>query len=106
MNMSRELIDLQSIETALRTLNRQSGGKWIFDDNKLHRKFVFGNFVQAMGFMTSAALLAEKMDHHPEWSNVYKTVEVALTTHSSGGVTQLDVDLARQMEDLAQPHDA
>ncbi|MYB34174.1 MAG: 4a-hydroxytetrahydrobiopterin dehydratase [Gammaproteobacteria bacterium] len=104
--MSRELIDQQEIETALTTLNQQSAGEWTFRDNRLHRKFAFGNFIQAMGFMMSAALAAEKMDHHPEWSNVYKTVEVALTTHSSGGVTQLDVSLARQMESLAQPHNA
>lgn len=104
--MSRELIDQQEIETVLTTLNQQSTGEWAFRDNRLHRKFVFGNFIQAMGFMMSAALVAEKMDHHPEWSNVYKTVEVALTTHSSGGVTQLDVDLAEQMESLAQPYNA
>ncbi|MCY4150524.1 MAG: 4a-hydroxytetrahydrobiopterin dehydratase [Gammaproteobacteria bacterium] len=105
-NMSRELIDQQKIETALASLNRLPAGDWTFRDSKLHRKFVFDNFIQAMGFMMSAALVAEKMDHHPEWSNVYKTVEVALTTHSSGGVTQLDVDLAKQMESLADLYGA
>src|SRR6202012_5479670 len=65
------------------------------------RKFVFKDFNQAFGFMTRAALVAEKMDHHPEWSNVYKTVEVTLSTHDAGGVTELDVKLARIMDKLA-----
>lgn len=104
--MSRELIDQPAIETALTALNRHATGRWTFSDDRLHRTFVFGNFIQAMGFMTSAALVAEKMDHHPEWCNVYKTVKVTLTTHSSGGVTQLDVELAEQLESLAQPYDA
>ena len=104
--MSRELIDQQAIENVITALNRQSAQEWTFTENKLCRKFVFGNFIQAMGFMMSAAIVAERMNHHPEWSNVYKTVEVALTTHSSQGVTQLDLDLAQQMEDLAQPFSA
>ncbi|MCY4051224.1 MAG: 4a-hydroxytetrahydrobiopterin dehydratase [Gammaproteobacteria bacterium] len=102
--MSRELLDQQAIKNAITILNLQSSGGWIYDDNKLCRKFMFKNFIQAMGFMMSAAIVSERMNHHPEWSNVYKTVEVALTTHSSGGVTQLDVDLAQQMEELAQPY--
>lgn len=62
------------------------------------KTFVFQNFVEAFGFMTQAALVAERMDHHPEWSNVYKTVNVLLTTHDAGGLTKLDVDLARAMD--------
>ncbi len=62
------------------------------------KTFVFQNFVEAFGFMTQAALVAERMDHHPEWSNVYKTVTVLLTTHDAGGLTKLDVDLARAMD--------
>jgi 4a-hydroxytetrahydrobiopterin dehydratase len=65
------------------------------------RKFVFKDFNQAFGFMTRAALVAEKMDHHPEWFNVYKTVEVTLSTHDAGGVTELDVKLAEAMNKLA-----
>lgn len=65
------------------------------------RKFVFADFNQAFGFMTRAALLAEKMDHHPEWSNVYRTVEVALSTHDAGGVTEKDIALARAMDSFA-----
>jgi 4a-hydroxytetrahydrobiopterin dehydratase len=65
------------------------------------RKFVFADFNQAFGFMTRAALIAEKLDHHPEWFNVYKTVEVTLATHDAGGVTELDVKLAEAMNRLA-----
>jgi len=65
------------------------------------KKFVFQDFNQAFGFMTRAALVAEKMDHHPEWFNVYKTVEVTLATHDAGGVTELDVKLAEAMDKLA-----
>jgi 4a-hydroxytetrahydrobiopterin dehydratase len=66
------------------------------------RTFVFKDFNQAFGFMSRVALLAEKMDHHPEWSNVYKTVNVALATHDAGGVTQLDIDMATKMDAYAQ----
>ena len=65
------------------------------------RKFTFKDFNEAFGFMTRAALVAEKMDHHPEWFNVYKTVEVTLSTHDAGGVTELDVKLAEAMNKLA-----
>ena len=65
------------------------------------KKFVFKDFNHAFGFMTRAALVAEKMDHHPEWFNVYKTVEVTLSTHDAGGVTELDIKLAEAMDRLA-----
>jgi len=65
------------------------------------RKYVFKDFNAAFGFMTRVALVAEKMDHHPEWFNVYKTVEVTLSTHDAGGVTELDIKLAQTMERLA-----
>lgn len=65
------------------------------------RKFVFKDFNAAFGFMTRAALTAEKMDHHPEWFNVYKTVEVTLATHDAGGVTELDIKLAEAMDRFA-----
>jgi 4a-hydroxytetrahydrobiopterin dehydratase len=67
----------------------------------IHRRFVFADFNQAFGWMTRVALVAEKLDHHPEWSNVYKTVDVTLTTHDAGGVTRLDIALASAMERLA-----
>jgi 4a-hydroxytetrahydrobiopterin dehydratase len=65
------------------------------------KTFTFKNFNEAFGFMTRAALVAEKMDHHPEWSNVYKTVEVTLSTHDAGGLTELDVKLAQAMDRIA-----
>jgi len=65
------------------------------------RTFVFKNFNEAFGFMARAALVAEKSDHHPEWRNVYKTVEVVLATHDAGGVTALDIGLAKAMNGIA-----
>jgi 4a-hydroxytetrahydrobiopterin dehydratase len=67
----------------------------------ISKKFVFADFNAAFGFMTRAALIAEKMDHHPEWFNVYKTVEVTLSTHDAGGVTDRDIQLAEAMDKLA-----
>lgn len=74
---------------------------WSRLNEKLHREFKFANFSEAFGFMTSAAIEAEKMNHHPEWFNVYNKVVVDLTTHSAGGITELDFELARKMDKLA-----
>ncbi|CCW35110.1 pterin-4-alpha-carbinolamine dehydratase [Chthonomonas calidirosea] len=71
--------------------------EWRYQDDKLQRTFKFTDFSQAWGFMSRVALMAEKMDHHPDWSNVYNTVNVALSTHDAGGVTELDLQLARHM---------
>jgi 4a-hydroxytetrahydrobiopterin dehydratase len=65
------------------------------------KSYRYKNFRQAFGFMAQAALIAEKMDHHPEWSNVYGKVDVVLTTHSAQGVTALDVNLAKKMDEIA-----
>lgn len=65
------------------------------------KTFVFKDFNEAFGFMARAALVAEKMDHHPEWRNVYKTVEVVLSTHDAGGVTARDIELAKAMNAIA-----
>ncbi|ADZ68678.1 putative Pterin-4-alpha-carbinolamine dehydratase 2 (PHS 2) (4-alpha-hydroxy-tetrahydropterin dehydratase 2) [Polymorphum gilvum SL003B-26A1] len=67
----------------------------------IRRTYAFADFNAAFGFMTRVALLAEKMDHHPEWFNVYRTVEVTLTTHDAGGLTLRDIDLARAMDRIA-----
>lgn len=77
--------------------------KWksVAGRDAITRKFEFANFNEAFGFMTRAALVAEKMDHHPEWFNVYKTVEVTLSTHDAGGLTELDVKLAEAMDRIA-----
>ena len=74
---------------------------WQEQDGALEKTFVFGDFVQAFGFMTRAAMVAEKMDHHPEWFNVYRTVAVTLSTHDAGGLTERDVELAEKMDALA-----
>ena len=74
---------------------------WSLVSDKLHQEFKFGDFVTAFGFMTQVAMIAEKMDHHPEWSNVYNRVGVDLTTHDAGGLTELDFALATQMNELA-----
>ena len=75
---------------------------WAVQGGKLHREFVFANFVEAFGFMARAALVAERANHHPEWFNVYRTVRVDLTTHESGGITERDTALARSMNELAR----
>ena len=75
---------------------------WSLANNKLRREFKFGNFVEAFGFMTSAAIESEKMNHHPEWCNVYNKVVVDLTTHDAGGITVLDFELAGKMNNLVE----
>lgn len=70
-------------------------------DRAIRKTFVFSDFNEAFGFMARVALAAEKMDHHPEWSNVYKTVHVTLTTHDAGGVTEKDIKLAQKMDAYA-----
>ena len=81
-------------------LARLSGWSEVSGRDAISKKFTFKDFNQAFGFMTRAALVAEKMDHHPEWFNVYKTVEVTLATHDAGGVTELDVKLAEAMDKI------
>jgi 4a-hydroxytetrahydrobiopterin dehydratase len=73
---------------------------WVIDKQKLYRLFVFENFVEAFGFMTRVALLAEAMDHHPEWSNVYQRVEIHLTSHDAGGISERDFTLAERINGL------
>jgi len=74
---------------------------WSVEDSKLHREYAFDNFVQAFGFMTQVALIAERANHHPEWFNVYRKVVIDLSTHEAGGITELDFDLGRKMEAIA-----
>lgn len=82
-------------------LARLAGWTEVASRDAISKTFVFKDFSQAFGFMTRAALVAEKMDHHPEWFNVYKKVEVTLSTHDAGGVTELDIKLAEAMDKLA-----
>ena len=78
-------------------LKKLSGWKLVKGRNAITKTFKFKNFTEAFGWMTSMALYAEKKDHHPEWFNVYSTVEVTLSTHDAGSVTNLDLDMAREM---------
>lgn len=73
---------------------------WQMVDSKLRQQFVLADFVQAFSFMTQVALVAEKMDHHPEWSNNYKTVVIDLITHDAGCITELDIELASKIDDI------
>lgn len=90
-------LSAESIQHGLEALNQWN----IDDDGMLAKSFHFDNFIQAFGFMSQVALLAEKMDHHPNWSNVYNRVQVALSTHDAGGLTQKDFSLAMAIDGLA-----
>jgi len=96
--MARDKLTRPEIDAKLAEID-----DWELEDGgeAISRTFTFKNFSEAFGFMARAALAAEKLDHHPEWSNVYKTVEVRLTTHDAGGLTQLDFDLAGKMNRFA-----
>jgi len=82
-------------------LSELEGWELANDDKAIRRQFRFKDFSEAFGFMSRAALAAEKLDHHPDWSNVYNRVEVVLTTHDTGGLTELDFKLAAAMDKLA-----
>lgn len=82
-------------------LKRLSGWKDVEGRDAIAKRFVFADFNAAFGFMTQVALVAEKMDHHPEWTNVYKTVDVTLSSHDAGGVSERDIKLAEAMERIA-----
>ena len=87
-----------TIEDLKQAMKRLPDWELAKDREAIVRKFQFVDFDAAFSFMTRCALMAAKMDHHPEWSNVYNKVEVTLTTHDAGGVTQKDVDLATAMD--------
>jgi 4a-hydroxytetrahydrobiopterin dehydratase len=99
--MTRTRLTSQQLQDAI---DRLDG--WTLDDGKLARELVFGDFARAFGFMTSVALVAQAMDHHPDWSNVYDRVSIRLHTHDSGGITARDVELASQIDALAAGADA
>ena len=91
---------MKKLDPAARKAALKKLPKWqkVQGRDAITRKFEFRDFNQAFAFMTRAALLAEKMDHHPEWFNVYNKVDVALATHDAGGVTQNDIDMAIAMD--------
>ena len=92
--MAREKLDRKAVDEALAGIE---GWTLAADGASISRTFTFRNFSEAFAFMTRSALAAEKMDHHPDWSNVYKTVNVTLNTHDAGGLTALDFELAKKM---------
>lgn len=97
--MSRpERLDADTIKTSLAELD---GWSMVEGREAIQKTFVFRNFIQAFGFMSQSAIFSEKIDHHPEWFNVYKTVEVTLATHDVDGLTELDFRLAKAMDKYA-----
>ena len=93
--MSIQKMTSAQIEAELKNLHG-----WELKNEKLHRELKFKNFVQAFGFMTQIAILAESMDHHPEWSNVYSRVTIDLTTHEAGGISQRDIELVQKINQV------
>ena len=96
--MANPKLDADDVTTRLAALPG-----WTVQDGKLHRAYKFADFVEAFGFMAAAALVAERMNHHPEWFNVWNTVRIDLTTHDANGITAKDFALAAAMERLATP---
>ncbi|MGH7125453.1 MAG: 4a-hydroxytetrahydrobiopterin dehydratase [Stellaceae bacterium] len=86
-------------------IRQLSGWSEVEDRDAIRKTYHFGNFREAWGFMSEVALLAEKMDHHPEWFNVYNRVEIILSTHDVAGLTDLDVVLARAIDEIAPERD-
>ncbi len=95
--MARKRLTAAAKTKALKSL---TGWTPVADRDAIQKTYRFKSFVEAFGFMSRAALIAERMDHHPEWFNVYNRVDVTLTTHDASGVTQLDIDLAAALDGL------
>ncbi|QDV08070.1 Putative pterin-4-alpha-carbinolamine dehydratase [Planctomycetes bacterium Poly30] len=91
-------LDASEVESELKELDG-----WSLDEGKLHKKFTFEDFRAAFAFMTRVAKLADEQDHHPEWFNVYNEVEVHLTSHDAGGISERDFRLARGMDSVVAP---
>lgn len=94
------MAELLTTDGRTAALDALAGWSLVDGRDALTKTFTFRNFREAFGFMTQVALYAEKIDHHPEWSNVYKTVTVTLSTHDAGGLTDLDVRMAKEMNKL------
>ncbi len=98
--MTLHPLNLSELQQHLDALNQDTEQEWSIIGGKLHKTFAFENFIDAFGFMTRVAIHAEKINHHPEWSNVYSRVAVDLITHEAGGITELDFQLAKKMDAL------
>jgi len=101
MSERRKKLSDGEVEAALAGL-----AGWTLQQGKLHREYKFPSFVEAFGFMTSGALVAESMNHHPEWFNVYSTVRIDLSTHDLGGISTFDLEMAKRFEALARSRGA
>jgi 4a-hydroxytetrahydrobiopterin dehydratase len=95
------MAEIQKLSGAETTARLSEVPGWEIIDGKLQKTFTFPSFVNAFGFMTSVALLAEAMGHHPDWSNVYNRVTIALTTHDVGGISTRDFALAKKITEIA-----
>jgi len=95
------MVEKLSAEARQSALKGLTGWSEAAGGNAIARKFTFKDFNEAFGFMSRVALIAEKNDHHPEWRNVYRTVDVLLSKHDAGGVTARDIDLAKAMNAIA-----
>ncbi|MBL4607278.1 MAG: 4a-hydroxytetrahydrobiopterin dehydratase [Pseudomonadales bacterium] len=94
-------LNQNAIVTLLTSLNNRSHEPWNIKNNKLHKTFIFEDFPAAFSFMTSVALYAEKVNHHPEWFNSFNKVEINLSTHETNCITERDFDLATEIEKRA-----
>jgi 4a-hydroxytetrahydrobiopterin dehydratase len=95
-----EKFSQNAIDISLKELNKSSDRVWIIKEDKLHREFKFPDFISAFGFMTKVAILSERSNHHPEWSNMYNKVAISLTTHEAGGISNRDFELADEISRL------
>lgn len=95
-----EKLTEQQLQTELQALNENKDEKeiWVIANHKLTKTFKFKSFIRAFGWMSQIAIWAEKLNHHPEWFNVYNTVKVELTTHDAGGISELDFKMAKKMD--------
>ncbi|WP_269622515.1 4a-hydroxytetrahydrobiopterin dehydratase [Prochlorococcus marinus] len=93
--MERKLLSPEQIQSSIKEIPQ-----WTLSGLKLNRKFKFKNFIEAFSFMTQVALICESYCHHPEWSNNYSVVEINLTTHDLGGISNLDFNLAKKINDI------
>ena len=94
--MPRKKLSLEEIDLQLTTLSN-----WKLVGNKIEKSFAFNNFIHAWGFMSQVALLAEKFDHHPDWTNFYNKVDIALNSHDADGLTETDFTLAHLIDEIA-----
>lgn len=95
-------MDIKKLTEEELKLNLSKLSNWETQNNKLHKLFKFKNFNQAIRFMVGVGMVCEKMNHHPEWSNVYGNVDIYLTTHRVAGITELDFELARKMDEIVE----